>query len=205
VVRETYSLIETDVWNLHIKWGMFRQLYGTSEERIHLLNDSAPLFFSRLDWILLDHIILELSKLTDQPGSGDRESLVLGRLRGASKSEEDEQQFREALIALESSLADLRRHRNKRIAHKDLRTAQKVLELPGISRQKIEASLSALRLCINAFRSQFMAPMMFEISTSDPSADKLVEQLVRASYYREMEQENPELRLRLRTGRFKDI
>ena len=54
-------------------------------------------------------------------------------------------------------------------------------------------------------REQYMPTIRFDLTISDAGADKLVEQLKRAAYYREMEMENPELRVRLRTGRYKDV
>lgn len=46
-----FEKLKSEVIWLHGQWIIYRQLFGTSEERINLLNDSAP-FFSSLSTAL---------------------------------------------------------------------------------------------------------------------------------------------------------
>jgi hypothetical protein len=52
---------------LHAKWQQYRKLYGTSDERIGLLNSSAGFFFGLVHDVMWDDIVLHIARLTD-PG-----------------------------------------------------------------------------------------------------------------------------------------
>ena len=54
----------TDLAQLHLNWKNYRSLFGTSPERIDLLNWAASTFFGLLDTILLHDIILAIARLT---------------------------------------------------------------------------------------------------------------------------------------------
>jgi hypothetical protein len=79
-IREIYASLENELVWLHGKWNMYRQLFGTNEHRIDLLNDSAPTFFGHLHWIWLDGIVIEICRLTEKPELGGHDNLVIGQL-----------------------------------------------------------------------------------------------------------------------------
>ena len=64
---DTWDFLHRQVLSLHGRWKNFRDLYGASQERIDLLNRTAPTFFAVLGPILLDDVQLTLSKLADPP------------------------------------------------------------------------------------------------------------------------------------------
>src|ERR1041385_492326 len=75
-----FEWIEDEVLELHAKWQIFKQLFGRSEQRIALLNDFAPDFFSIVHDSLLYDILLTISRLMDPAESGRRKNLTLHRL-----------------------------------------------------------------------------------------------------------------------------
>ena len=44
-VLEVYDALKKNLTLLHGRWKIYRQLYGTSSERVDLLNHSASTFF----------------------------------------------------------------------------------------------------------------------------------------------------------------
>src|ERR1700693_1009310 len=49
-------------------------LFSTSREAVDLMNQTAPTFFVRHEQLLFDHIILSVSRLTDDKRSGSRKN-----------------------------------------------------------------------------------------------------------------------------------
>jgi hypothetical protein len=82
-LSETWQFLHNEVTWLHGRWTMYRQLYGTSPERIELLNRVAPTFFGTIQAVQLDEIQLTLSRLADPVGTGQRRNL--GDLRGQTQ------------------------------------------------------------------------------------------------------------------------
>src|SRR5258707_14167680 len=83
------SLQEDVIW-VHAKWKVFRQLFGTSEKRIAILNDFAPDFFQIVHDGLIYDILLTMSRLTDPAESFQKENLTLDRLLLMLNRNEDE-------------------------------------------------------------------------------------------------------------------
>jgi hypothetical protein len=68
-VKTIIETLQEDVIWVHAKWKVFRQLFGTSEKRIAILNDFAPDFFQIVHDGLIYDILLAMSRLTDSAES----------------------------------------------------------------------------------------------------------------------------------------
>ena len=53
------------ITHLHLKWKNYRALFGTSPERIDLLNHAAPGFFGQLDPIMRHDVVLAITRLVN--------------------------------------------------------------------------------------------------------------------------------------------
>jgi hypothetical protein len=74
---EYYALRSEVVW-LHAKWNLYRQLYARSAARVELLNRAAGHFFRVLQNMLVEDIVLHISRLLEKaPSSPDRRKLTL--------------------------------------------------------------------------------------------------------------------------------
>lgn len=158
--REIFAALKTEIVDLHLRWIIYRQLYGTSEEAVDVLNRSGSNVFFLLQQLLLDDCALRLSKLTDPADQGKVANLsVLQLLENISETDKDfPRREIEALIeALNARSEKFRKLRNKRIAHSDLGHALKVADdpLPGISREDVERALHALRHVMNAVEQHY--------------------------------------------------
>lgn len=149
-----------NVVSLHINWKNYRSLFGTSPERIDVLNKTAASFFSLLDDILRHHVILTISKLTDPPETGKKENASLARLLQVLQPHLEQDLacgLNERISQLKAHCEPLRHLRNRKLAHSDLSTALKYHPepLPGISRQFIEDALELIRDIMNTLENRF--------------------------------------------------
>jgi AbiU2 len=156
----TFSTLENKVIWLHAKWAIYRQLYGTDEETVNLLNESACGFFGMYQSVLLDEVLLTLARLTDPVEQGKYENLTLEHLVQLAETRADRRllpDVRALLAEVVTKCEPFRRHRMKRIAHTDLPTALKVVQnpLPDLSREMIEDALRSLRRLMLALRTGF--------------------------------------------------
>ncbi len=77
---ELFHELWTNVAHLHLNWKNYRSLFGTSPERIELLNWAASSFFGLLDGILRHDVVLAIARLTDPPQSAGKDNASLARL-----------------------------------------------------------------------------------------------------------------------------
>ena len=100
-VDEIYEALYQQVSYLHAKWGIFCQLYGSTKEVVDLLNSSAPSFFRICEDVLVDDILLNISRLTDPKQTFKRDNLSLEHLVHSI----DEVQFTKLKDEIEKLLA----------------------------------------------------------------------------------------------------
>lgn len=123
--QEVFDALWQEVVGLHTRWIIFKQLYATDENRVALLNKVAGTFFAHLQGILIDDIILCLSRLTDPPQFGKRENLALEQLiekLDPAKHSPLAASLKQQLQNLQEVCKPFRQNRNRRIAHSDLDT-----------------------------------------------------------------------------------
>lgn len=108
---------------LHLKWKNYRCLYGTSPERIDILNAAAPSFFLLLHGVLWNDVLLAITRLIDPPRSAGRHNASLGRLIESlepATEKECSRAWRDKLKALQEDCEPIRKCRNRSLAHEDL-------------------------------------------------------------------------------------
>ena len=165
---------------LHILWQQYRQLFGSEPETVYLLNRTAGLFFMIVQDEIWDSVLLGISRMTDPPRNGRRKNLTLRSLPEMIS----DPTLRDKVIALcdsavsEASFA--REHRNKRIAHQDhdYLSDNAANPLNGISRERVEAMLAALRAVLNYLNAHFCdRTTMYEMFVDDSGAKLLIQKL----------------------------
>jgi hypothetical protein len=125
--ESVFEILKSEVTRCHYYWIIYRQLFGTNENRINLINQTTPSFFSMFQDLFLDYITLELSKLTDPAVMGKYKNLTFYYLFDLLHNEISE----EFSIRLKIVLDDLslltesfRNRRNKIVAHRDLSSVE---------------------------------------------------------------------------------
>ncbi len=174
-----YELFSDIAW-LHLKWEQYRELFGKDDERIALLNRTAPLFFGFLDGALFEDVLLHVARLTDPPKSLGHENLSLTRLPELVPPADLRDQIEEALQVTLARSRLARDWRNRRLAHADLATAlghsPATLEHP--SRQSVEEALAAMRDLLNVLETDYRGgATAYDFLAESGGADFLVHYL----------------------------
>lgn len=142
---------------LHVVWLQYRQIFGTDEETVHLVNRAAGLFFQVIQEQLWDGVLLGISKLTDPAAIGKNQNLTINSLPSLIVDVGLKVKVEALCSAAVTEAGFAREHRNKRIAHRDHGHAVNggANPLSGISRAKVEHMLESLRDVLNAVHHHF--------------------------------------------------
>ena len=157
---ELWTLFYQEVIWLHARWKIYRQLYTTSEIRVQLLNEAAPVLSSLLQNALGDEVQLGLSKLADPVTNGKNRNLTLETLLNEVEAADGRAcaaELRDDLAAFRIMCKDITSRRNKYIAHYDRETVlrgQATAE-PGASRKEIDEALQVVARFMNRIETRF--------------------------------------------------
>jgi hypothetical protein len=192
-IDDVWRAIDYEVTWLHGRWAIYRQLYGTSEGRVDVLNRSAGTFSYMLQDVLLDDVQLGLAKLGDSATTRIKgtavENLTLRHLcQLVTATGELVSELQPLLARYDNACARARERRNKRIAHFDLRTMLTAkASLHGPSREEIEVALDALRRVMNCISLHFTETQTaYELIVLDSDGDSLIATLKRGLRYQEL-------------------
>jgi hypothetical protein len=145
-----YEEIDTEVKWIHVKWNVYKQLFDSGQEKIDLINRSAPQFFGIIRQIFFVDVVLSLSRLTDPAESFGHKNLSFELLIDEFQSSGYSALCSKLVPQYEMiklSCKPFRKWRNKKISHRDFLTALNTREnpLPDISKTDIEHALEKVR------------------------------------------------------------
>jgi len=146
-----YNAVWQSVAWLTAKWETFNELYGVSPEQITILNRTAPVFFSVIQRVLFDDVLLHMSRLTDNPRIRQYDNLTITRITEMMPGESKAALAQQLEEAKEPFLR-VRRIRDKRIAHASPdhaleRSADPIEEL---SRSEVREALERLQKLLSS-------------------------------------------------------
>ena len=183
-LEEIYRELKNDVLWLHARWKIYGQLYSTNPKHIDLLNQVSSTVFNLIQQLFIENIMLNLCRLIDPPITNNnikKKNLCLRSLLVNLNEKRDGQLIQnlgKQLTELEKACLPIKRHRNKRLSHKDWNVGLKRVRgrLPGISRAKIEKALLELRkfLCLFEKYWRISSPAYENISISGGDGDTLI-------------------------------
>jgi hypothetical protein len=141
---------------LHLKWGEYAALFGTSQSRMDILNSSARGFFVLLDSSLWNDLLLHLCVLTDDPEVGRRQTLTVCRLpRLVDPAIHDK--VRGLVSGAVKKTKFARDWRNRQIAHRDLNLALRegAKPLAPASRKRVKEAIAAIVAVLGAVEKHY--------------------------------------------------
>ena len=191
-IDDVWRAIDYQVSWLHGRWAIYRQLYGTSEARVEILNRAAGTFAHMLQDVLLDDVELGLAKLGDPAATRVKgvpvENLTLANLCQLIASGVLVVELEPLLTAYGAACTKARDRRNKRIAHFDLETMLRpTAPHVGPSRAEIEAALEALRNVMNRIALHYTGSQTaYDLIVLDSDGDSLIGMLKRGLRYQEL-------------------
>ena len=166
-----FSELRDDLAWLQVKWAEYRELYGTSPDRIDLLNSAAGLFFRILQDSMWEDALLHLCRLTDPADMGRKKNLSIQVLPELC----DDADLRNAVETLveEAKVATLfaRDWRNRHISHRDrdLALRSKTRPLAPASRAQVSAAISAIHRVLNEISECLLNSTMMEKVITPPT------------------------------------
>uniref|UniRef100_UPI001E4A4216 AbiU2 domain-containing protein n=2 Tax=Vibrionaceae TaxID=641 RepID=UPI001E4A4216 len=191
-MEEIYKVLSREVTELHYRWTVYREVYAQGEDVTKLLNENGASFFYFVDFLMLDHVALTFSKLTDPNRQGSNDNLSLKQLVVCANDQKNTllaQELSSDFDTLKLACGKFRLLRNKRIAHADLihSLGQAKEPLSGFSREYVEEALKLLRLYMNKFESKtFDKPIAYEylVTPIGAGGSALIEALKLADKHR---------------------
>jgi AbiU2 len=151
-----YSCLWAECVHLHMTWGEYVILFGTSEDTVDLLNRAAPDFTRMVQDALWENVLMHLCRLVDSRTTLGKENLTIHRLPelvAPSLRPEVEQ----AILAAQSHFAFAKDWRNRRISHADLGLSLGGSSRPLAlaSRAKVKEALQALCRVLNLVEQHY--------------------------------------------------
>jgi hypothetical protein len=155
---EQFHALWLDVTWLHIKWSQFVEIFGTTPERIDLLNRAAPSFFRIVEDIFWQDIMLHLSRLTDPAKSFGKENLSIVGLADLISNAETSERVRALVKTAKDKTKFCRDWRNRHIAHRDLSLAlsENATPLESASRDDVGEALASISSVMYTVRRAYM-------------------------------------------------
>lgn len=195
--KKDYERLGVEIAELQGRWSRFIDLYGKSQRRIELLQETAPVFFADLQDTYLNAVILGIVRLLDSPETFGEENLVLERLVMASEKVGDgdlANNLSDQLRKLRNHCENLEAWRHKRIGHLDREVAYGEADsedIPtSIPRDTFEQTFSLIEEFMNTIERYYGGGQIrFDpITTGDANA--LVANLKKATDHEDLIQKN---------------
>lgn len=155
--KKVFDKLKYEVTRCHYYWIVYRQLLGTNESRIELINKTTPSFFILFQDLFLDYITLQISKLTDPVDYRKFKNFSFYYLFELLKEEipdDFNKKLSSILEKLQANSSLFRNRRNKFVAHRDLDSINNKSEY-GIARQNIEDVFKIIREYLNEIDFHF--------------------------------------------------
>jgi hypothetical protein len=155
----------------------FKKLYNLSKERIDLMNSTAPNFFSLIQGVFFENIILHIACLTDDEAMGKNNNLTIYCLLKIFKDDPIIEELQKQLENSKIAVTKAREWRNKYIGHRDYKLAIDPLEnpLPTINYDEIGNAIAELNRLLNIVELHLNdSTTMFEGHISFTSADNMI-------------------------------
>jgi hypothetical protein len=156
-----YSALWHAVAIAFLNWKDYTELFGTSPERIAILNRGAPAFFRMIQDELWEMSLLHLARLTDpaqSPGKLDKSNLTIAALPALIADETVNGDVTKLVAEANNATAFCRDWRNRHIAHRDLKLAleQPTEPLAEASRTQVKTALNAIAAVLNRVANHYL-------------------------------------------------
>ena len=147
-LKKAINAVNNQLIQISYRWKIFRQLFDSGQENIELLNKTGSNVFELMQRLILDDVMMTLSRLTDrEKSSGDENASinnVVAKAR-ASLSPTTINDIGDLLNKLGTQVTNVRKHRNKVLAHADMTHAISVSLLPPVTYDELEKALKLLK------------------------------------------------------------
>lgn len=208
-LQKDFERLSYRVTRVHGRWSRFLDLFGESERRIELLNNTAPTFFKDFQETYIETIFLSIMRLLDHLTTMGAENLVLEQLLERVREVGDHDladDLSNQLDKLKDHCDDLETWRHKRIAHLDRDIEHKKIAdkdpIPEIQQETIEEALSLIEDFMNTVEGYYGDSQIHFEPITKGDAEALVTSLKKATDYDDAVEEGALSYMRLHQSRF---
>lgn len=145
--ESVFEAIDRRVQEIFARYDIYNQLFNSGDDNVKLLNASGSYVFYLFQRLLLDDMLLALSRMTDDEGKPGKENASIKYLLALATPHLSAENTHAATISvarLNGHVSNIRVHRNKMIAHPDLAHAIGTSTLPDIGYAEIEGAMQEL-------------------------------------------------------------
>lgn len=153
-----YHALWVEVVDLHANWEEYVALFGTSPERIELMNRAAGQFFGSLQNVLWRDTLLHITRLTSSVKSAGRTNLTIQQLPPLIEDPELRGRILELVSEAVTRAEFAKDWRNRHIAHTDLTLAidPNTRSLEFASRKLVNESIEAIEKVLSAMAERLL-------------------------------------------------
>lgn len=159
-IEPIVTLIKFEIAWLHGRWRIFQQLYCGPSENIELLNNTAPTYFYITRKVLLEGILISISRLTDPKSTLGHKNISLDQIIDRLDENQDrclKKKLEEQLDTIDEITKTIRNYRSKKLAHWDLEHSLEFEEpLEVITIKTIDDALEAIMKFMNDLEIYFL-------------------------------------------------
>jgi hypothetical protein len=146
-----------------LKWQQHEALFD-SEEKVELLNKSAPAFFASLQNILIDDVVMHISRLTDNAKVAGKDTLSLDQMKKAVTDAALTTKLTLLIADVTTKTKPARDYRNTHGAHTSLAVVRGDQVVPGVSRAQVKAALQSIHQVFEAIRDHYnLTPVCMDV------------------------------------------
>lgn len=192
---EQRPVTRDDVWTftnccvlLRSFWAHYQTLFEASDLRRELLKTTAETFFGDLNQMLIEHLILQVCKLTDPEGAAERRNLTVEFLANNTDfpaSADQHPKLTKLVARMHVFRGSILPARNKLISHLDLQAARGQRSLGGAPIAAWRGFWDDLRDFIMIMHERhFGQPFDLNDVSRLSDADQLVKAMKESTYFR---------------------
>src|SRR5437588_201550 len=176
------SLVE-EALRIRYAWGNYRFLFVDTQERVNILNATAPDFFHWMQGLNANEVFMGVARLTDNSKVAGNPTASLAQLLDATNWQASDptrwQKYSAALTSVLEVCKSCRTYRHKRLGHFDLSIALKVLPIPAVTVREVDTALDAIESFINAVHMELRPDhsQSFRFMNADDHTGRLIKRL----------------------------
>ncbi len=158
-----YNLLYNETIWLHYKWVEYRELFGTKDSRIKLLNDTAPFFFFIIQRTLWENLILGIARITDPPKTFNKRNITIQAIPEFIEEQNLKEKLELKIKIIIEKTSFCRDWRNRRITHYDyeLNINENAKPLEKASRELLKESLKLILEFINILHKHYFDSKLY--------------------------------------------
>lgn len=147
-LEQLTSKVDEAVVQISYRWQIFCQLFDSGQENINTLNQRGSVVFQMFQKLVIDDVTLSLARLTDPPTSAGSENASLMNLLDQSRLRLEAtvyDELHDLVSKLSEDVRTIRLHRNKALAHADLKCVLGKKDLPPLTYAELENAMESTR------------------------------------------------------------